>query len=115
MRRKLFHIATLLSVLVFFVALLWPAWPIYRTSGSLGLTQFRTHRVGLFNVREFPGPELVYYPSLPLVFLTMALAVVLPICWCISVARRSASKHARGFEVMRRDGKGDIQNIRDPR
>ena len=106
MRRKLFHITTLLSVLVFFAALLWPAWPIYRTSGSLGLTPFHTHRVGLFDVREFPGPgpELVYYPSAPLLFLTMGLAVVMPICWCISVARRSALKHdtSHGFEVIRR-------------
>src|SRR5689334_9950237 len=101
MRRKLFHIATLLSVLVFFVALLWPAWPIYRTSGSLGLVPFRTHRVGLFDVREFPGPELVYFPSAPLLFLTMGLAIVMPVCWCVSLARRSHSQE-RGFEVVRR-------------
>jgi hypothetical protein len=106
MRRKLFHIATLLSVLVFFAALLWPAWPIYRTNGSLGLTPFRTHRVGLFDVREFPsptGPELSYFPSAPLLFLTMGLAMVMPICWCVSVARRAGSQHnpSRGFEVIR--------------
>jgi hypothetical protein len=80
-KRRLLDLATAVSVLVFFAALLWPAWPIYQTRGALGPTPIRPHYLGLLDVREFPdpgGPTLVYYPSRLLLLLVLGLSLVLP-------------------------------------
>jgi hypothetical protein len=91
MRRRLLNLLTLLSLVLFGTAILWPSGWDYSGAGSLGLMNGQIRHEFLWDITEFhyiQGPMLRYRPT-GLLSVVAIVAAVVPVLQCVRWFRKS--------------------------